>query len=125
MLDTTGFVWGWVAAHGKRKGYAGPNRIGWSDLSPFQKGYIEAMFSSAVAPQTMWPCRFQDLAPETLVRILSECKERSESLGSPFKTEWLGQNFWECRQRNEFEGGSYDFPPLTVTLGDDGKIRFA
>lgn len=155
-LVTTGHVQGWIAPHGARQGYAGPNRILWSDLDAFTQGYIEAMFDGwAVAPQigrgdawdwaltdmndAEWWCddkpadapdfrapAFSDLAPETLSRIIADCRAAREGYRAA-NTKDCGASFWAGRND---PGGCWQylvtdgFPPLTVQLDDDGRIRF-
>lgn len=97
----------------------------WSDLDAFAQGYVEALFSEGVAPQTMWPCRFQDLAPETLARIIADCAkgvDKPYMMGRAYNANDAGGRcFWADRQAGFYA----DLPPLTVQLGDDGKVRFA
>jgi hypothetical protein len=117
-----------------------PNPCMWSDLSPFEQGYVAAMLgdlrlklASWVADElngeAPWPNyanpRFSDLAPETLALIRRDCAARlaqNEEL-----PDWpdddmreAGSGFWECRS----EGDRVDdgFSPLTPYLGDDGKV---
>jgi len=112
--------------------------ISWRSLTPFAQGYVEELFSAGVAPQTLWPCRFQDLAPETLARIIADCEafvaERAgfESNNMALTYQALGAKFWTARQscgwghpRIGVQEMARRFPPLTVTLGDDGKVVFA
>jgi len=133
QLDTSGFVAVTDPAIAKPPPYL----FGWSDLSPFTQGYIEALFrendtrharncdyvsTDGPAPCTCAagrPPRFANLAPETLARIIADCEARV-SLG------WLdrpedGHWFWVSRQNGNLNA----HPPLTVQLGDDGKVRFA
>lgn len=63
---------------------------------------------------------FSDLAPETLARIREDCAAyRQRLLPSDLNHARYGEGFWIDRQR----AGSH-FPPLTLYLGDDGKVRF-
>lgn len=117
QLDTSG------AVDGKR----------WSDLSPFTQGYIEALFAMlsvdlgfagewtahlALAGQAQREPAFSDLARETLARIIADCAAmRAKGLRD---TQEVGRSAWEVRQM-----GATDFPPQTVQLDDDGKVRFA
>ncbi len=132
QLDTTGFVQRWVPAHGDRQGYAGPSRMGWPDLDAFTQGYVEALktshpFAGAASGETsedVLDWAFSDLAPETLARIIADCDGRlrqSGDFGAAQPTAVAGRSFWNNRQLNRRIG----FPPLTVQLGDDGKVRFA
>lgn len=92
----------------------------WSDLSPFTQGYIEALFEE----RFQFGGGFSDLAPETLARIIADCESarpRYVIPGYPGGPE-SGRTFWIDRQSPEHIHG---FPPLTVQLGDDGKVRFA
>ena len=100
----------------------------WSDLSPFTQGYVEALFTGA--DRTLGDTAihdfgkelgFSDLAPETLARIIEDCEERLSVGGDWPDTDTAGEMFWLSRQRK----GQVTFPPLTVQLGDDGKVRFA
>lgn len=113
----------------------------WEKLSPFAQGYIEAAFASipAVAHGGGFRARgyneagFRDLAPETLARIIADCERRLRHFPSHGETNPYfgvsphkqltdkGARFWADRQA----GLCANFPPLTVQLGDDGKVRFA
>lgn len=133
QLDTTGHVQGWVPPHGDRHGYDGPNRISWSDLDAFTQGYVEAMLrdrylrdkiGGAIATLRtpdldVEPHAFRDLAPETLARIIADC-ERTESEPTTGEMRAEGAAFWKLRNACDYVG----FPPLTVQLGEDGKVRF-
>ena len=63
--------------------------------------------------------RFSDLAPETLARIITDC-ERFAKMHPTAAATVGGKGAWTERQ----SGGFPRFPPLTVRLGDDGKVRF-
>lgn len=135
QLDTSGFV-------PTPDGTGGPNNCGrrdWSDLSPFTQGYIEALFAEhgealtheAWLNQTHIDIEhlggraraFSDLAPETLARIIADCERGEARIGDG--AEW-GRYFWAARQGGLYGGDpTAKAPPLTVTLGDDGKVRFA
>ena len=119
-LDTSGEV-DLTFAEGIPAEIAGGHR--WSDLSRFTQGYIEALFASICPDEDgsreMRAPAFSDLAPETLARIIADCEARV-SMG------WLdrpedGRWFWVSRQNGNLNA----HPPLTVQLGDDGKVRFA
>ncbi len=121
----------------------------WSDLTPFVQGYVEAVFAGFVPPSGdycracrgsgMWHCAdpsrvgesegcgqrvsyaFSDLAPATLVRIIADCelRGRSTTRGVGVQAE-DGRIFWAERQAGDWSA----FPPLTVSLSDDGKVVF-
>ena len=106
----------------------------WSDLSPFTQGYIEALFESA-GRKTYDGCigakstkvrslAFRDLAPETLSRIIADCEAADKGRPDPGEN---GSAFWRVRNHPMMPPGEWvnRFPPLTVQLGDDGKVRFA
>lgn len=70
------------------------------------------------------PLGFSDLAPEALARIIADC----EACPPIYRAEWpdmaaAGRRFWLDRQADILS--ILSVPPLTVQLGDDGKVRFA
>jgi hypothetical protein len=94
----------------------------WSDLTPFQQGYVEAALrprEGLYYPLTSRFAGFSDLAPETLAAMLKDCEawQRELRLASP-ATAASGAGFWEDRRRGLWR----HFPPLTLYLGDDGKV---
>lgn len=101
----------------------------WEDLDAFTQGYVEAVLRAAedtLGGFTVCGVRFSDLAPETLARIIEDCVAwRSEFTGSTAESSAeradMGRGFWRIRQ----DGKRSTFPPLTVQLGDDGKVGFA
>ncbi|MCR5876962.1 hypothetical protein [Phenylobacterium sp. J367] len=120
-LDTSGYVTAQRATSG------GPFTFSWSDLTPFQQGYVEALFASIAARATReagWrdvPYGFHHLAPETLARILKDCEAyqgRYLAMQLTGSDATWGRYFWADRQNGIYA----DWPPLTVTLGDDGLI---
>jgi hypothetical protein len=160
QLDTSGEV------HMDRShGYVGPtNNINviWASLDAFAQGYIEALFfteSASDVTKVDWrhgegsddgsalPCdaAFADLAPETLARILKDCRAFQDSRawadtmeGYPGADEvqaghdfWLTRNghgagFWDgdwpepyATQLDETAKG---FGSVNAYLGDDGKV---
>lgn len=133
QLDTTGGV-------GPMPGWFKPiptsNRyVLWDDLSPVMQGYTEEMFAGLVResawgalpmlphpeePGAYREVRFCDLSPETLAQIIADCERFQKMYPSAFVTVG-GRGFWTERQA----GGLPRFLPLTVLLGDDGKVRFA
>lgn len=125
-FDTSGGVFVTATpAEGDRMGYR------WSDLSAFTQGYVEAMMATAnetLSYNPKHPFRangFSDLAPETLARIIADCEgflSVQEPSSAAFRASAeTGGIFWRNRQA----GGYPTFPPLTVQLGDDGKVRFS
>jgi hypothetical protein len=103
----------------------------WSDLDPFTQGYIEALFASK--PLLELPQNGEDnqpapgyrhLARETLARIIEDCDRRVTHEDIRWASDEAGRNsgrvFWRLQQDNDLSC----FPPLTITLGDDGKVRF-
>lgn len=101
----------------------------WERLDALTQGYVEAVLRAAedtLGGFTVCGVRFSDLAPETLARIIEDCVAwRSEFTGSTAESSAeradMGRGFWRIRQ----DGKRSTFPPLTVQLGDDGKVGFA
>lgn len=85
-------------------------------MTPFVEGYTEALRKS-LHPE------HQDalLADETLARIIADCKRWRSSDRGVYSNNWTnsGLALWAMRQ-SKF--GVPGFPPLTVRLGDDGKV---
>lgn len=117
--------WSWSHAHGGyiRDNHRKPQTTGnrWDDF-PSDVDAAEAWDIDGVGNLPT----FSDLAPETLARIIADCVEREDGwrysnilIRKDDATE--GSLFWRERQM----GASTAFPPLTVQLGDDGKVRFA
>jgi hypothetical protein len=124
QLDTSGEVVG-LSADGLRIAKR------WSDLSPFVQGYVDALLEAcwrreygvAAANDRCfgWKAAFSDLAPETLARIIEDCDAYPLLFPSQGPaTAYLGACFWADRQA----GRCPNFPPLTVSLNDDGKVVF-
>ncbi|WP_312687195.1 hypothetical protein [Brevundimonas nasdae] len=131
-LDTTGAV-AMGSEHGAR--FAGVNTV-WTDLDAFTQGYIEAMPWEALLGETYrLGCNraqgdapgFSDLAPETLARIIADCADFVDCQPGPQRKAKCeadpetGRYFWRWREA----GNIPRHAPLTVRLGDDGKVRFA
>jgi hypothetical protein len=129
-FDTSGFVNGRPEGIRTRRWY-------WSDLDPFTRGYIEAMFASldrdfmgeprlreqamdAEGVTSYLNVGFSDLSPEALASILADCGRvvRAYSGGA---TAQDGREFWAARQT----GRIVNIPPVSVHLGDDGKIHLS
>jgi hypothetical protein len=134
LFDTSGYVdWRGVQP------FAHLNHVAWSDLSPFEQGYVEAMLSGAVLATTAQLVSrgrdadfkrfgFSDLDPSALAMIMEDCARFRSGLG---KT-WIdrpdsGAEFWSRRQKRYWPGrfGYREimaFPALTVFLNDAGKV---
>lgn len=114
VLDTSSYV-----EH--PKGSLDVSAIYWDDLSPFAQGYVEGIcqsfpcYNAKTGEHEAWP--FRRLAPETLARIIEDCAKLQ--LWDPDTIE-AGRLLWEKRQAGLYP---QTFPPLTVFLGDDGKVR--
>lgn len=116
-VDTSGAVWvdpvecpgvGWL----------------WSDLTPFQQGYVRAAFASfRMGDIGHWPdaearkIGFRHLHPSTLAAMLKDCEEWVARCG-PEMGAGHGRDFWEDRN----VARSIRFPPVTLYLGDDGRV---
>jgi hypothetical protein len=116
-LDTSGIVPRCAPTTDPR--ILGP--IGWHDLNPFVQAYVEAAINSLSGDFVgVWTPdrgpRFSDLAPETLAGMLKDCEDFR--LLAPRWISHGGAFFWCERQADRAPG----FPPLRVTLGDDGRI---
>jgi hypothetical protein len=127
-LDTSGRVP--VAVSG------GHTLAEWPDLSPFVQGYVEALLKGlyrqeqdaaaaklgrAPMPAFARYC-FRHLAPETLAPIIEDC-ERADHLRPGASTAGdtaSGEQLWTLRQAGKLDR----FPPQTLYLCDDGKVRF-
>lgn len=115
QLDTSGSV-GIVTAAPQGGSYC--QTIWWNNLPPFTQGYIEAL----MAPLDIRVYGFSDLAPETLARIMADCDVARTWAWSISAPDFLGREFWRLRQEGRYGDR---FPPLTVTIGDDSKVRVA
>jgi len=134
-LDTSGAVAGPVTYP---MGAAMRGMIRWPDLSPFAQGYVEAMFAS-LPDEEFWQggFGFSDLAPETLAAILRDCEVFVSFLTGEYDDatmRMMGREFWRARNgaadafmawplnRPALIERSRAFPPLTPSLGDDGRV---
>lgn len=129
-LDTSGVVHIRTEPHGDWRG------IGWSDLDAFTQGYVEALFASRwdcprcaaskFTCDTHFRLGFADLAPEALALILDDCAVVQAKWPEWSARDMAGQDFWRERQDTRLgsdgQWGVYGLPPLTPTLGDDGKV---
>jgi hypothetical protein len=106
-----------------------PFNVRWSDLDAFTQGYVEALFASVEYPACQdtayLPKGFSDLVPEALAMILADCGAAAKSPGLYGKLAGHGALFWSERQRGLLNEDGPTFPPLTVSLGDDGKVRLS
>lgn len=112
------------------------DEVAFTDLTPFAQGYIEALLSEPETARAWWlrhsgpfgipaAAPFRDLAPETLARIIADCEgvdtvRMRSRMGFKPGAEG-GRAFLQTRQAGKWAA----FPPLTVKLGNDGKLRFA
>lgn len=69
---------------------------------------------------------FSDLSPEALAMILADCAaiqapDLRGTLNTPDAQRLGGMNFWAERRDDNWTVAG--FPPLTVTLGHDGKVH--
>lgn len=96
----------------------------WSDLDAFTQGYVEAAWSAVRdlrrdaedrIQMNLGDLGFRHLSPEALAMILRDCEGARRAL---MANDGDGAWFWAFRQRNN----SPVFPPLLVTLNDDGKV---
>jgi hypothetical protein len=109
----------------------------WSDLTPFQQGYVEALLraldaqrwqayraSCAASPGRHLPVplhpAFRWLSPEALALILRDCQRFTG--GRTWGAD-VGRGFWLDRQEGSYTNALDPFPPLTVTLSDAGKVE--
>lgn len=98
----------------------------WSDLTPFQQGYVEAALRDFLAG-SLGPLAsgnivgFSDLAPSALERILKDCEGRwphVPHLKGAENQRDEGRAFWHFRNQGIIPG----FPPLHVFLNDAGQV---
>jgi hypothetical protein len=131
-LDTRGEVRGRRLIEGPDGSWR--SHWAWHDLddSPVVQGYIEAALSdwrdrlqiaSRLQFQRELFAGFSDLAAETLARIIADCaKWQREWAPSGNQSEReQGQTLWRGRQLGNLK--AVGFPPLTLYLGDDGKVH--
>jgi hypothetical protein len=126
-LDTSGAV--------EILGSGGKVRRGclWSDLSPFEQGYIEALFADW--QRTDWPywapLGFSDLSPEALAAIRKDCglwqAIHTDIIGNRLSREG-GASFWQQRQENwpawplMRDRFAVSFPPVSPSLTEEGRV---
>lgn len=152
-LDTSGVVLGETRPNGKG-GVQPDGAWTWRALDAFTQGYIAALFESegddlrtanralalaetglmpdddespesAAAFEALYPVGFSDLAPDTLARIVADCAAvtgdgAQYSHSRDYAHE--GAAFWSDRIHGALD---QPLPPLTVQLGDAGKVIFA
>lgn len=134
QLDTSGEVF-WPSPEG--------HSLDWSDIAKLPhgllaQGYIEAGFASMdrdfmgeprfrapwldVPGVTAWlNVGFRDLAPATLAAMLKDCEARLSQASPPYpNTREEGARTWEKRQAGKLK--LHGFPPVTLSIGDDGLI---
>lgn len=131
-LDTSGFVENLDRATQDHDGTR------WSDLTPFEQGYVEALLRSLVIDDadiieasertgvSLLP-GFSDLDPTTLEVIRKDCAAMLSSLqidNSPGQ----GAEAWRLRQTGWRNWGTTPpklWLPLTASLSDTGKVVFS
>lgn len=84
-----------------------------SAASPFVAGYTTAIRAELGVGNEV------QLAPEALEAILKDCAAFRRQYVLPW---YDGAEFWGERQSGHY---SPFFPPLTVSLGDDGRIHLS
>jgi hypothetical protein len=121
----------------------------YSDLNPFTKGYIDAMFWTECHSDhpELEDKTFIDLAPETLTRIIEDCagfemlhkKLLDSVMRDDYGLESAGHDFWLTRNghgagfwdRNLGEAGDKltaacghgtRYPEQNLYVGDDGRL---
>lgn len=122
-LDTSGTVHA-VPGGPAKQGTHHPVDLDWCDLSPFVQGYVEALFADEGGVLSLLleryahegvQVRFDDLAPETLARIVADCEAAAPAEPRAYNADALrkmGADLWRRSGK-------------TVQIGDDGKVRFA
>ncbi len=124
-LDTTGQVALHIQTAPRIHEYAR-----WDDLSPFMRGYIEAIFNDSKG--LYWAGTklgvpmvrgFRHLSPACLLQISGDCERfLTGDKGRVRNDRASGASFWRARQIGAL-ATFYGFGPLTVYLDDDGKVR--
>lgn len=99
----------------------------WSDLDQFEQGYGRAAILAIRCPDpsegygpSSSVIRFDWLTPEALVTILKDCANARATLGYA-DTQEAGETFYMHRACGALSG---DFPPQTIYLDENGKVRF-
>lgn len=120
-LDTSGYV------EGRPQGVR-TKRWHWSDLTPFQQGYaaevIKAaqdahdreMMSDLDGPE--YRLGFTSLSPAAIAMIIRDCEDANHTFNGA-RDAGGGRAFWAWRKT----GQSVAFPPVTITLSDDGNVN--
>jgi len=134
QLDTEGSVGRWDGAQ----------LHFYDDIDAFTRGYIEALFFIG---EDLEEKGFSDLAPETLQRIIEDCREFQKvnaatlplAYSQAYEPEDAGHDFWFTRNghgvgfwdRDELAVGDLGriltdacdaFREMSAYLGDDGKV---
>jgi len=92
-------------------------------MTPFATGYTEALRASLPAEHRDAP-----LAPATVERIIADCAWMAAFFGpawdarGPLALEEMGRGWFRDRQDGAYTDCVRAFPPLTVSLSDDGLI---
>lgn len=109
----------------------------WPDLTPFVQGYVRAqaaevaaLLAEAFGSDWNGLVSFDMWAPETLARIIEDCAAVQEIIdsypGRPDLQQAQGRDFYAARQNGKWSvlNQIVRFPPLTLSLNDDGKVVF-
>lgn len=98
----------------------------WSDLLPFEQGYGGAMARELYErliregwthEAALAAAAFRNWSPSTLAAIRKDCSAfMKERRVTDLRAE--GERFWKARQI----GAHIVYPPLTLSLGDDGLV---
>ena len=101
----------------------------WSDLSPFEQGYVRAALEAAsdlYIGSSDETARFSDLAPSALARMLDDCRSFvniATGLGIKTLGEVEGRYFWIGRQSGTLKGPfAAAYPKLRLHLTPEGKV---
>lgn len=110
--------------------------IRWRDLSPFEQGHVEALFTDCIhliqgdeEDGLYWVPHFSDLSPEALALIRRDCTSELAVLHETTREHFramprMGAAFWRARQGNSSLGVTphSGAKPLTISLSDEGKV---
>lgn len=87
-------------------------------FTPFAAGYMDAIRAELPPEAALAP-----FAPEALAMILADCERADGLVSDENGLSEAGISFWDARQWGYL--CNLGLRPLTVSLGDDGKVRLA